>query len=75
MSATKLTPAELVASRFGGQREFQKLLKLSGGQVSNWIARGGHIPNRNKMHERILAKAKQKSVPLTAEELVLGGIA
>lgn len=76
VTTVKLSPARLVANRFGGIRPLAKLLDQDPSSISKWISRGGKIPNSSRhgdTHKRLLALAKQKKVKLTVEELTFGG--
>jgi hypothetical protein len=76
VTPAKLSPARLVATRFGGIRPLARLLDQDPSSISKWIARGGKIPNSSRhgdTHKRLLALAKKERVKLTAEELTFGG--
>lgn len=79
MAKKKLSPAQLVAARFGGVRKAGRLLG-SEYIVSLWIQRGGQIPNavnpgttRNN-HQKLLDLAKRERVKLTMDEILNGGL-
>ncbi len=78
MANKKLTPAALVAARFGGVRKAGRLLG-SEYIVSLWIQRGGQIPNavsrgtKRNNHQKILELAKREKVPLTMDDVLNGG--
>lgn len=73
----KLSPARLVAARFGGIRPLGRELGIDPSSISKWIKRGGKIPNRSTQegdtHQRLLVLAKKKKIKLTLEELTFGG--
>lgn len=71
--AAKLSPARLVAERFGGIRPLGRLLGVDPSAISKWISRGGHIPSTSDTHKRLLTLAKKNKIKLTAEELTFGG--
>ena len=68
----KLTPAALVAKRFGSFRIAADKLGYSQTAVSMWNQRGGSIPARKLNH--VMAVAKAHGIKFTADELVNGGI-
>jgi hypothetical protein len=75
----EVSPAKLVAARFGGIRPLGRLLDIDPSAISKWISRGGSIPNSRRgrkedMHRSLLALAEKQKVKLTAEELIYGGV-
>lgn len=80
-TVTHLTPADLVISRFGGVRATGRALGIDPSTVSKWRKReGGRIPNTSPqlgtdMHVRILEKAREMKIRLSANDLIMGGAA
>lgn len=75
MPAKNLTPAQLVAKRFGTAYRLSKLMGGSPTLVKGWEYRGGSIPNgnSNENHAKIMRLAKEHGVKLTEKELIYGG--
>lgn len=76
--SARVTPAQLVAIRFGGVRKAGRLLG-SEFIVSKWIERGGRIPNSGnssavRNYDRLLQIAKEHDVKLTMDEILNGGV-
>ena len=71
-----MTPAEIVISRFGGVRELARLMNKDPSTVWRWQApvaqggMGGRIPSTAQA--RLLGMARERGIPLTADELVIG---
>lgn len=75
MARKKLSPAELIAARFGGSREASRVLGYTNElTIACWKARGGFIPKTEDVRH-ILSVANLKGVDFSLEEAVYGGYA
>mgnify|MGYP001596769150 FL=1 len=79
LASRKVSPARLVATRFGGIRKLARELKIDPSAISKWIREnGGAIPTtsrgrRENWHHILIALFKREGLPLTTEELTFGG--
>ena len=76
MTHTENSPADKVIALFGGVRPLARELGRNPSSVVRWRkpraegGTGGAVPSA--MQGRVLALAKARGLPLTAEDLILG---
>jgi DNA-binding phage protein len=62
-----MTPASVIVERFGGATAVARIVGVHRTRIYTWL-RSGRVPQAHQL--KLLEEARQRGLPLTAEELI-----